>query len=214
MHGSPVYRTRVKICGITRPEDGVGAAQAGADAIGLVFYDRSPRAVDAARARAIVAALPPFVTTVGLFVDAAPAAVEAVLKAVPLDLLQFHGQEPGRDCERYGRPWVKAVQVRPGVDLQAMAEEYAGAQALLLDAYHPEVPGGTGNRFDWGLIPARLNKPIVLAGGLDAENVESAIRAVDPWGVDVSSGVEAGKGIKDMEKIAAFMRGVERANAR
>jgi phosphoribosylanthranilate isomerase len=214
MHGSPVHRTRVKICGITRPEDGVGAALAGADAIGLVFYDRSPRAVDAARARAIVAALPPFVTTVGLFVDAAPAAVEAILAAVPLDLLQFHGQEPGRDCERYHRPWIKAVQVRPGVVLQAMAEEYAGAQALLLDAYHPEVPGGTGNRFDWGLIPARLNKPIVLAGGLDAENVESAIRAVDPWGVDVSSGVEAGKGIKDLNKIAAFMRGVERARAR
>lgn len=214
MHGLPVHRTRVKICGITRPDDAVAAAECGADAIGLVFYGRSPRAVSVAQARDIVAALPPFVATVGLFVDAPPAEVEAVLAAVPLSLLQFHGSEAPEYCVRFGRPYLKAVAMQPGVDLDAMAEAYAGAAALLLDTYLVGTPGGTGIRFDWAQVPPRVAKRLILAGGLDPENVETAIRAVQPYGVDVSSGVEVAKGLKDSNKIAAFMRGVERARAR
>jgi len=214
MHGNPVHRTRVKICGITRPEDGVAVAESGADAIGLVFYRRSPRAVDPAQARQIVAALPPFVTAVGLFVDAEPEEVRAVLNAVPLGLLQFHGRESRDYCAQFGRPYLKAIPMREGVNLAAEARTYADATALLLDTHKADLPGGTGARFDWERIPARLAQRLILAGGLDPDNVEGAIRAVHPYGVDVSSGVEASKGLKDHNKIAAFMRGVERADAR
>lgn len=204
--------TRVKICGITRPEDALAASQAGADAIGLVFYEASPRHVDLERARAILAVLPPFVTTVGLFVNAPAEAVRALLAALPLDLLQFHGDETPEYCRAFGRPYLKAVRVRPGVDLVEWAARFADSRGLLLDAFVEGVPGGTGRSFDWSLIPAGLPLPVVLSGGLDAANVGEAIRRVRPWAVDVSSGVEAAKGIKDAAKIAAFMQGVRNAD--
>ena len=202
--------TRVKICGITAIEDGLHAAHAGADAIGLVFYAKSPRYVEAATAAAIVRALPPFVTVVGLFVDALEDYVRAVLERVPLDLLQFHGNESPTYCARYGRPYLKAVRVREDTDLLQCAADYAAAQALLLDAYVPGVPGGTGERFDWTRIPAALAKSIVLSGGLTPDNVREAIGQVHPWAVDVSSGVEAGPGRKDPAKVSLF---IERAKA-
>jgi phosphoribosylanthranilate isomerase len=201
-------RTRVKICGLTSASDAKAVAAAGADAVCLVFYAASPRALDIAGAKAVVAALPPFVTSVGLFVDAAAAFVAQVLAAVPLDLLQFHGDEPPEACAAFGRPWIKALRVRPGMDLAMAAERYSGATGLLLDAYRPGVPGGTGACFDWSLIPPGLGPRIVLAGGLTPQNVAMAIRAVRPYGVDVSGGVEVAKGIKDPAKIDAFMRGV------
>jgi phosphoribosylanthranilate isomerase len=201
-------RTRVKICGLTRPDDAQAAAAAGADAIGLVFYAKSPRAVDIAQARAVLAALPPFVTSVGLFVDAPAALVAEVLRMVPLDLLQFHGDEPPEHCVAFGRPWVKAVRVRPGLDLAGEAGRYAGARALLLDAYSPGIPGGTGEAFDWALIPPALRPRIILAGGLTPDNVADAIGRVRPYAVDVSGGVEAARGIKDHAKLDAFMQGV------
>jgi phosphoribosylanthranilate isomerase len=201
-------RTRVKICGLTRPSDCQAAATAGADAIGLVFYAQSPRAANIDQARAVVASLPPFVSSVGLFVDAPAASIAAVLAAVPLDLLQFHGDEPPDACAAFGRPWVKALRVRPEIDLMREADRYAGARALLLDAYFPGVPGGTGERFDWGLIPLELGPRIVLAGGLTPDNVAEAIGRVRPYAVDVSGGVELARGIKDHAKIEAFMQGV------
>jgi phosphoribosylanthranilate isomerase len=201
-------RTRVKICGLTRPDDAQAAAAAGADAIGLVFYAKSPRAVDIAQARAVLAALPPFVTSVGLFVDAPAALVAEVLRMVPLDLLQFHGDEPPEHCVAFGRPWVKAVRVRPGLDLAGEAGRYAGARALLLDAYSPGIPGGTGEAFDWALIPPALRPRIILAGGLTPDNVADAIGRVRPYAVDVSGGVEAARGNKDHAKLDAFMQGV------
>ena len=205
-------RTRVKICGITRPEDGLLVARAGADAIGLVFYAPSPRAVMAEQAAAICAALPPFVTTVGLFVDASQQEVEQVLNQVPLDLLQFHGNEPAEFCRGFSRPWIKALRMAEGMDLATEAECYHGAQGLLLDSFQQGVPGGTGHAFDWARIPAGLPMPIILAGGLNPENIQQAVRDVHPWAVDVSSGVEADKGIKDADKINAFMRGVHTAD--
>lgn len=205
-------RTRVKICGITRTEDALSAVRLGADAIGLVFYAPSPRAVTAVQAAQIIRDLPPFVTTVGLFVNAAVAELTAVLEAVPLDLLQFHGDESPEDCTRYGRPYIKAVRMRPEVDLLALEKAYSGAAALLLDSYQVGKPGGTGDTFDWGRIPEAMRDRIILAGGLSADNVEDAIRQVGPYAVDVSGGVEREKGIKDEAKIRAFMRGVERAN--
>ena len=200
---------RSKICGITRIEDALAAVEAGADAIGFVFYAKSPRAVDVRQARAIIAELPPFVTTVGLFVDASRCELNEILEVVPLDLLQFHGDEAPEDCEGYHRPWIKALRVRPGDDLEAACQRYAGARGILL--YVAGVPGGTGEAFDWSLVPARLSKPIILAGGLSAANVGEAIAQVRPYAVDVSGGVERAKGIKDAAKIEAFMQAVRQA---
>ncbi|MBA1317179.1 phosphoribosylanthranilate isomerase [Pseudomonas monteilii] len=202
---------RSKICGITRIEDALAAAEAGADAIGFVFYAKSPRAVDVRQARAIIAELPPFVTTVGLFVNASRCELNEILEVVPLDLLQFHGDETPQDCEGYHRPWIKALRVRPGDDLEAACQRYAGARGILLDTYVAGVPGGTGEAFDWSLVPERLSKPIILAGGLSADNVGQAIAQVRPYAVDVSGGVEQAKGIKDAAKIEAFMRAVKQA---
>lgn len=198
-------RTRVKICGLTRPEDVREAAWLGADALGFVFYAKSPRAVSVDQAAALVRAIPAFVTTVGLFVDPGEEEVRAVLEQVPLDLLQFHGDEPPAFCARFGRPYLKAVRVQPGVDLVQYAAAYRDAAGLLLDAYVPGVPGGTGQRFDWDLIPEALPLPVVLAGGLEPDNVADAIARVRPWAVDVSGGVEAAKGIKDHARMAAFI---------
>jgi len=203
---------RVKICGITRAQDLHVACEAGADALGFVFYEKSPRHVSAQAAAALVRELPPFVQSVGLFVDAAPAFVEAVLEAVPLDLLQFHGDETPADCARYGRPWIKAIRVNQGTDLLKCAADFEAARGLLLDAYVPGVPGGTGERFDWGLIPPDLARPLILSGGLTPDNVAEAVRTVRPWAVDVSSGVEVSKGIKDAHKIARFIANAKEAS--
>ena len=205
-------RTRIKICGITRIEDGLDAASAGADAIGFVFYAKSPRYVAPAQARVIADRLPPFVTSVGLFVDATPAEVRDVIRVARLDCLQFHGDESPDYCASFSIPFMKAARVRPGQDLLQYSIDFRDAQALLLDAYVEGVPGGTGQRFDWRLIPQSLSLPIVLSGGLDADNVSDAISQVRPWAVDVSSGVEASKGIKDAKKIEQFIRGVRNAD--
>jgi phosphoribosylanthranilate isomerase len=198
-------RVRVKICGITRPQDGMSAASAGADAIGLVFYEQSPRHVSITVANSIIAELPPFITKVGLFVDAAPDLINSVLGSVSLDMLQFHGAEPPAECEKYGKPYIKAVRMRPGVDLKELAGVYAGSAGLLLDTYLPDVAGGTGRTFDWSQVPRDLQKPVILAGGLDAANVIQGIKRVRPYAVDVSGGVESAPGVKDSEKIAAFI---------
>jgi len=201
-------RTRVKICGITRVEDALAAVACGCDAIGLVFYDKSPRNVSLAQAASIVAALPAFISAVGLFVDASADQVNATLTTVRLDLLQFHGEESADYCRQFHMPYMKAIRVRPGTNLIQCATDYADAKALLVDTYSEGVAGGTGQIFDWSLIPANLTIPVVLAGGLNAGNVGDAIRRVRPYAVDVSGGVEREKGIKDADKIAAFMRGV------
>ena len=205
-------RTRVKICGITREQDALAAINLGTDAIGLVFYPPSPRAVTVEQAVGIVRRLPPFVTVVGLFVDAEPEAIRDVLNRVRIDLIQFHGDESPEQCARYGRPWIKALRMREDTELQSLQQRYRDAAALLLDTYQAGKPGGTGTSFDWSIIPAELAGSIVLAGGLMPDNVEEAVRRVRPYAVDVSGGVEQDKGIKDAEKIAAFIRGVERAN--
>ena len=197
---------RVKICGITRVEDALAAAAAGADAIGLVFYAKSPRAVDIEQAREILAALPPFVTSVGLFVDAERSELERILASVPLDLLQFHGDESVQQCEAFGRPYIKALRVKAGDDIAAQVARYPSAQGILLDAYVEGVPGGTGEAFDWSLIPQTLSKLLILAGGLRPDNVAEAVSRVRPYAVDVSGGVEASKGVKDVEKVDAFIR--------
>jgi phosphoribosylanthranilate isomerase len=196
---------RVKICGITRLQDMHAACEAGADALGFVFYEKSPRHVSVEAAAELIRALPPFVQSVGLFVNAEPAFVERVLEAVPLDLLQFHGDETPADCVRYGRPYIKAVRVTADTDLLKCAADFDTARGLLLDAYVPGVPGGTGESFDWSLIPARMPKPVVLSGGLTPANVAEAVRQVHPWAVDVSSGVESEKGIKDPFHVAQFI---------
>jgi phosphoribosylanthranilate isomerase len=202
---------RVKVCGITRLEDLHVACEAGADAVGFVFYEKSPRHVSVETAAALVRALPPFVQSVGLFVDAEPATIETVLKSVPLDLLQFHGDETPAACARHGRPWIKAVRVNPQTDLLKCAADFEAARGLLLDAFVPGLPGGTGERFDWTLIPQALPKPVILSGGLTADNVAEAVRRVRPWAVDVSSGVEASKGIKDALKVARFIANAKEA---
>ncbi|MCS4260160.1 phosphoribosylanthranilate isomerase [Pseudomonas protegens] len=203
---------RSKICGITRIEDALAAVAAGADAIGLVFYAKSPRAVNVQQARAIIAALPPFVTSVGLFVNASRCELGEILDAVPLDLLQFHGDESAADCEGYHRPYIKALRVKAGDDIAAACLAYPRASGILLDTYVEGVPGGTGEAFDWSLVPQGLSKPIILAGGLTPDNVSAAIARVRPYAVDVSGGVEQGKGIKDPAKIQAFMQAVRRSN--
>lgn len=202
---------RVKICGITRIEDLHAACAAGADALGFVFYDKSPRHVSIDTAAALVRALPPFVQSVGLFVDAEPATIKAVLASVPLDLLQFHGDETPEQCAHAGRPFLKAVRVKADTDLLKYAADFEAARGLLLDAYVPGVPGGTGERFDWSLIPSDLPKPVVLSGGLDPGNVAEAVCRVRPWAVDVSSGVEASKGIKDALLVARFIANAKEA---
>lgn len=202
---------RVKICGITRHEDLRSACEAGADALGFVFYANSPRNLSVAQAASLLNTLPPFVQSVGLFVDADPGLVLTVLESVPLDVLQFHGGESPEYCRQFGRPYIKAVRVREGINLVKYAADYDDARGLLLDAYVPGTPGGTGEQFDWRLIPAALAKPIVLSGGLTPDNVGNAIRQVKPWAVDVSSGVEQAKGIKDAAKVAAFIQGVRHA---
>jgi phosphoribosylanthranilate isomerase len=196
---------RVKICGITRSEDGLAAAAAGADAIGLVFAE-SPRRVTPAQAQAIVRALPPFIKVVGLFVDAADAEIKEVLRQVPLDLIQFHGRESPEQCRAAGRPFIKAIAMQAGKDIAVEAARYAEAAGLLFDAYHPVLAGGSGETFDWARVPRDLPQPVILAGGLTPENVAAAVRAVRPYAVDVSSGVEVNKGIKSAEKIVAFIR--------
>ncbi len=196
---------RVKICGITRLQDLHAACDAGADALGFVFYEKSPRHLSIASAAALLRELPPFVQSVGLFVNAEPAFIESVLQAVPLDLLQFHGDETPADCARFGRPYIKAVRVNRETDLLKCAADFDAACGLLLDAWVPGVPGGTGERFDWTLIPANLPKPVILSGGLTPDNVAEAVERVRPWAVDVSSGVEVSKGIKDAHKIAQFI---------
>ncbi|HEX9625812.1 MAG TPA: phosphoribosylanthranilate isomerase [Acidiferrobacterales bacterium] len=204
-------RTRVKICGITRIEDAQAAAHAGADAIGLVFDDRSPRFVSGEMAAAIVASLPPFVNVVGLFVDAAAERIHAVLSRVPLDLLQFHGAEAPEACRAFGRPYIKAVRMAPEVDVTAAARRYGDAAGILLDSYSPKVAGGSGETFDWSRVPRDLGRPLILAGGLTPDNVARAIAVVRPYAVDVSSGVERAKGVKDRARIEAFVRAVAAA---
>jgi len=200
----PIVRS--KICGITRVEDALAAAEAGADAIGLVFYPASPRAVGVQQARAIIAALPPFVTTVGLFVNASRCEINETLDAVPLDVLQFHGDESPESCDGFHRPWYKALRVQSAEDVRREAARYSGASAILLDAYVAGVPGGTGEVFDWSLIPSDLALPLILAGGLTPANVQQAIAQVRPYAVDVSGGVESSKGIKDAAKVREFVR--------
>ena len=205
-------KTAVKICGITRTADALAAARHGAHAIGFVFYGPSPRYVDPEVAAGIVRALPPFITTVGLFVDADEDAVRTIAAHTGVQLLQFHGAESADFCASFGLPYMKAVQVRPGIDLLQYARVFVSAKALLLDAFHEDLRGGIGAVFDWGLIPRTLPLPIVLSGGLTPENVGDAIRRVKPTAVDVSSGVEASKGVKDEAKIAAFITGVRNAD--
>ena len=187
------------------------AAECGADAIGLVFYPPSPRAVSVERAAAIVRQLPPFVTTVGLFVNAEAELIARVVDEVGVDLLQFHGQECPDYCAQHRRPWIRAVSMKPGTDLAGMQRQFSAGRGLLLDAYRPGIPGGTGETFDWDRIPSTLGSRIVLAGGLTPDNVADAVRRVRPYGVDVSGGVEAAKGIKDPQKIKAFIEEVSSA---
>jgi len=215
MMSKTVKRTRIKICGLTRRADLQVAIDAGADAIGLVFYRSSPRYVDLPTAAELARAVPPFVSVVGLFVNADPAVVRATLAAVPLHLLQFHGDEDEAYCRQFGRPYLKAARVKPGTrqeDLLQYAAAFPSAQGVLLDAF-VEGYGGGGKVFDWSLVPPELGAPLVLSGGLDATNVEAAVRRVRPDAVDVSSGVEAAKGVKDADKIRAFVAAVRAADA-
>lgn len=200
-------RTRVKICGITRRQDAEFAIEMGADAIGLVFYGPSPRAVSIAQARDILHKLPPYVTIVALFVDAEKAFVQQCIEQLPISLLQFHGDESAAYCEQFGLPYYKAIRMRDGVDLVELSHQFDNANALLVDSFQEGVPGGTGKTFDWSLVES-IDKPIILAGGLDKDNVRSAIDRVHPYAVDVSGGVELQKGIKDPDKIHAFMQEV------
>lgn len=202
--------TRIKICGISRVEEVMDAVHSGADALGLVFYDKSPRYVTIERAVEITEVIFPFVTLVGLFVNASAETVRTVLAAVPLDVLQFHGEETPAFCAQFGRPYLKAIRVKAGVDLVQCAADFSGAQGLILDAYVEGKHGGTGSSFDWALIPYDLPLPVILSGGLHAGNVADAIKQVRPYAVDVSSGVEISKGVKDATKIAAFINQVNK----
>ena len=205
-------KTAIKICGITRLEDAIVATGEGAHAIGLVFYRPSPRYIEPDAAAAIVRVLPPFVTPVGLFVDSSEDEVRLIAARAGVRLLQFHGSESAAFCERFDLPYMKAVRVKAGVDLLQYAHGFRSAKALLLDAFQEGLHGGTGAVFDWNLIPSELPLPIVLSGGLTPANVGEAIRRIRPYAVDVSSGVEAAKGVKDAQKIAAFIKGVRIAD--
>lgn len=202
-------RTRVKICGFTRVEDAVYAASLGVDAIGLVFYPPSPRNIGISKAIEIVKALPAFVSVVALFVDEQEAQIRKVLEQVPIDCLQFHGDELPEACRIYGKRYIKAVRMQENTDIPGLVGRYSDADGLLLDAYHPSVKGGTGSRFDWSLIPKWSELPVILAGGLDITNAKLAVEKVRPYALDISSGVEAQKGIKDRDKMAAFIAAVQ-----
>ena len=204
--------TRVKICGITNIEDALAAVAAGADALGFVFYAPSKRYVSPELAADIVRQLPPFVTTVGLFVNAEIAEVSQIADQVSLDLIQFHGDEDNAQCMMAGRPFIKALRVKPGLDIRQAMTAFPDARGILLDAYRPGVPGGTGEVFDWDLIPADAAAEITLAGGLTPENVAQAVQQVRPFAVDVSGGVEASPGIKDHARLSAFIRAARMAS--
>lgn len=198
--------TKVKICGFTEAENAREAAIAGVDAVGLVFYDKSPRNVDILRAQEIIEALPPFVNRVGLFVNANPSFVDEVLCEVPLDTLQFHGDESLLDCSQYQMPFIKSLRVKPETNVLQVADEFSSASAILLDSFNPSAYGGTGEAFDWSLACVDISLPIILAGGLNETNVSAAISQVKPYAVDASSGVESAPGVKDIDKIVAFIR--------
>jgi phosphoribosylanthranilate isomerase len=204
-----VMRTRVKICGITRVEDAAAVVRYGADALGLVFYPESPRSVAIAHAREIAESVAPFVTVVGLFVNATPENIQQVLANVPLGLLQFHGEEDNAACKSFGVPFIKSIAMHGGIDVLSCMERYPDAAGFLLDAWQPQSHGGGGETFDWQFMPGTSPRPLILAGGLTPANVTAAINTTRPYAVDVSSGVELEKGIKSAAKIAAFMRGVE-----
>lgn len=203
--------TRIKICGITRKEDALAVVDSGADALGLVFYAASPRAVTIEQAAAIAAVVPPFVSVVALFVDEPMGSIERILDAVPIDLIQFHGDESPEFCQQFGRPWIKALRVKPGLDIADVGHRYRRARGLLLDSWQEGVPGGTGKPFDWQLALVDMPLPVVLAGGLHEENVGEAIRILKPAAVDVSGGVESSPGIKDTRKIHRFIAAVRAA---
>ena len=202
-------KIRTKICGITRPEDAAAAARLGADAVGLVFYPQSKRAVTPAQAAQIVAALPPFVSAVALFVNESADNIRAVLRQVPIDTIQFHGDEDDAFCRQFARPYLKAVRVRHAEDIRTASSRFPNARAILFDAYHPQAYGGTGQSFDWTLLARYTGKPWILAGGLTPENAAAAVRISGAAAVDVSGGVESAAGLKDAAKIAAFLRSVE-----
>jgi len=206
-------RTRVKFCGITRAEDARSAIALGVDAIGLVFVPGSKRCVDLEQAREVMSAVSPLVSVIGLFMDAATADVAAVLDALPLDALQFHGRESAEFCRQFKRPYVKALAMGDGVDVAHAASGYAGARGVLLDAHRSGEQGGSGLSFDWSLIPPALAERIILAGGLTPENVAAAITQVRPYAVDVSSGIESAPGIKCPRRMQLFMNEVDRASA-
>lgn len=202
--------TRVKICGLTRSQDVEAAVAAGADALGFVFYEPSPRAVTIAEAERLVRSVPAFVSVVGLFVNPSEAQVREVLEALPLDLLQFHGDEAPEFCAQFKRRWIKAIRVRNREQVASAFRHYREASGLLVDAWDPERYGGTGKSFNWELIPSERPLPLILAGGLSSDNVFRAVEQVKPWAVDVSGGVECSKGIKDSEKIYDFIKEVHR----
>lgn len=201
-------RTRVKICGLTSVDDALVVANSGADAIGLVFYEPSPRFVEIDKAAKIAQALPPFVTKTALFVNPDKNYVEEVLAKVNVDLIQFHGDETADFCEQFNRPYIKAIRMQESTELEQLAQTFSRSSGLLLDAYVPGIPGGTGEQFNWSWIPQEFALPIILAGGLVADNVKQAIQTAQPWAVDVSGGVEASKGVKSPEKIKQFMQQV------
>ncbi len=201
---------KVKICGITRLEDALAAAEFGADALGFVFYEKSPRYVRPEIAAEIIAQLPPFITSVGLFVNPDAAAVRTIIAHTALDLLQFHGDENNAFCAQFTRPFIKAIRMAEALDLHKEIEKYPGARGILLDAYDPQRYGGTGHTFEWSRVHGGLPKPVIVAGGLTPENVAQAVAMTHPWGVDVSGGVEQSKGIKQRSLIEAFMRGAKR----
>lgn len=201
-----MFRTRVKICGITRIQDAINAIEAGADSLGFVFYPPSPRNIQIKDAAEILAALPPFVTSTALFVNADVALIRQVIEQTAIDLLQFHGEESADFCRQFGRPYIKSVSMQATTDLTKVASQYDTARALLLDTYKPGVPGGTGEQFNWSWVPKDFKKPLILAGGLNAENVATAIKQTGVYAVDVSGGVEQSKGVKSQDKMNAFIK--------